>query len=403
MLRRRPSLALPASLPNRLAAGVAAGTLAALLAGCGQGGGGSEAQAASKPGAAASAPPALLLSAEDVRTATAGVHALGPVITGSIQPERRADLRAEVSAVVLQVLKDNGDTVRKGDLLVRLDDTSIRDSLASAEESARAAAQSADQAERTFQRLKTLQAQGMSSMQAMDDAEVRRNNAQSELVAAKARVVSARQQMQRTEVRAPFDGVLSDRKVSAGDTAQIGKELVKVIDPASMRFEGLVSSDRMGEIKPGQTVSFRINGFGQQQFAGKVRRVDASANATTRQVEVLVGIEGDQTPKIAGLYAEGLVATGEQKALMLPEAALSREGDSAFVWRVKGDTLNKVKVTLGQRDQRSGDYLVVAGLADGDQVLRKPGSALVDGQKVERAAPAKSPAVTASAAPTTGR
>jgi membrane fusion protein (multidrug efflux system) len=204
-------------------------------------------------------------------------------------------------------------------------------------------------------------------------------------------------------VRAPFDGVLSDRKVSAGDTAQIGKELVKVIDPASMRFEGLVSSDRMGEIKPGQTVSFRINGFGQQQFAGKVRRVDASANATTRQVEVLVGIEGDQTPKIAGLYAEGLVATGEQKALMLPEAALSREGDSAFVWRVKGDTLNKVKVTLGQRDQRSGDYLVVAGLADGDQVLRKPGSALVDGQKVERAAPAKSPAVTASAAPTTGR
>lgn len=403
MLRRRPSLAVPAGLPNRLAAGVAAGVLAALLAGCGKGGAGSEAQAASKPAAAASAPATLLLSAEDLRTASSGVHAMGPVITGSIQPERRADLRAEVPAVVLQVLKDNGDIVRKGDLLVRLDDTAIRDSLGSAEESARAAAQSADQAERTFQRLKTLQAQGMSSMQAMDDAEVRRNNAQSDLVAAKARVVSARQQMQRTEVRAPFDGVLSDRKVSAGDTAQIGKELVKVIDPASMRFEGLVSSDRMGEIKPGQSVSFRINGFGQQQFTGKVRRVDASANAATRQVEVLVAFDGGEMPKVAGLYAEGLVATGEQKALMLPEAALSREGDSAYIWRVKGDTLNKVKVTLGQRDQRSGDYVVVAGLAEGDQILRKPGSALVDGQKVERAAPAKAPAVTASAAPTAGR
>jgi len=402
MLRRRSSVALPARLPNRLAVGVAAGMLVALLAGCSKGGG--DAQAAAKPGAAASAPPTLLLSAEDLRTATSGLHAMGPVITGSIQPERKADLRAEVSAVVLQVLKDNGEVVRKGDLLVRLDATSIRDSLASAEEAARASAQSAEQAERTFQRLKTLQAQGMSSMQALDDAEVRRNNAQSDLVAAKARVVSARQQSQRTEVRAPFDGVLSDRKVSAGDTAQVGKELLKVIDPTSMRFEGLVSSDRMGEIKPGQSVSFRINGFGQQEFNGKVRRVDASANASTRQVEVLVGFEGGEMPKVSGLYAEGLVATGEQKALMLPDAALSKEGDSAYAWRIKNGTLSKVKVTLGERDQRSGDYVVLAGLTEGDQLLRKPGSTLIDGQKVERAAaPASPPALAASAAASAGR
>ncbi len=401
MLRRRSSVAMPARLPNRWAVGVAAGVLVALLAGCSKGNG--DAEAAAKPGAAASAP-TLLLSAEDLRTATSGLHAMGPVITGSIQPERRADLRAEVSAVVLQVLKDNGETVRKGDLLVRLDDTAIRDSLASAEEAARASAQSAEQAERTFQRLKTLQAQGMSSMQALDDAEVRRNNAQSDLVAAKARVVSARQQSQRTEVRAPFDGVLSDRKVSAGDTAQVGKELAKVIDPSSMRFEGLVSSDRMGEIRPGQSVSFRINGFGQQEFNGKVRRVDASANASTRQVAVLVGFEGGEMPKVSGLYAEGLVATGEQKALMLPDAALSKEGDNVYAWRVKNGTLSKVKVTLGERDQRSGNHVVLAGLAEGDQLLRKPGSTLIDGQKVERAAaPAATPALAASAAASAGR
>ena len=92
----------------------------------------------------------------------------------------------------------------------------------------------------------------MASAQALDDAEVRRNTAQSELEAAKARVVLARQQLQRTEVRAPFDGIVSDRKVSAGDTAQVGKELLKVIDPASMRFEALVSADHVGEVKAGQ-------------------------------------------------------------------------------------------------------------------------------------------------------
>ncbi len=84
-------------------------------------------------GANAPAGQPLLLSNEDVLTIRTSALASGPVITGSVQPERRADLRAEVSAVVLQVLKENGDVVRRGDLLVRLDDTAIRDGLASAE------------------------------------------------------------------------------------------------------------------------------------------------------------------------------------------------------------------------------------------------------------------------------
>lgn len=136
----------------------------------------------------------LLVAPEDVRTVSRAAVAGGPVILGSVQPERRADLRAEVSAVVTQVLKENGEAVRRGDLLVRLDDTSIRDSMASAEEAARASGQAHEQAERQLQRLKTLQAQGMTSMQALEDAEVRRNNAQSDLVGARARVAQARQQ-----------------------------------------------------------------------------------------------------------------------------------------------------------------------------------------------------------------
>ena len=184
--------------------------------------------------------------------------------------------------------------MRRGDLLVRLDDTAIRDALASAESASRAAAQAFEQAERQFERMKTLRASGMTSAQALEDAEIRRNNAQSDLEAAKTRVVLARQQLQRTEVRAPFDGVVSDRKVSAGDTAQVGKELLKVIDPTSMRFEGMVSADNIGDVKAGQAVNFRVNGYGDQEFAGKVRRVNPAANATTRQVEVLVDFTGDE-------------------------------------------------------------------------------------------------------------
>jgi RND family efflux transporter MFP subunit len=328
----------------------------------------------------------ILVAPEDLLTVQSNALASGPVITGSIQPERRADLRAEVPALVLQVLKENGEAVKRGDVLVRLDETAIRDSLMSADEAVRASSQALDQAGRALERLKTLRASGMTSAQALDDAEVRRNNAQSELSAARSRAASARQQLARTVVRAPFDGIVSDRKVSNGDTAAIGKELLKVIDPASMRFEGKVSADKISMVKVGQPVSFRINGYGDQQFAGVVKRIDPSANDVTRQVEVLVAFANSAQPRVSGLYAEGRIDAETTAALMLPESALVKAGDKAYTWRLKDKALAKTDLSVGARDPRTGNFEIKAGLAAGDTVLRNPNSSLKDGQKVEMAA-----------------
>jgi membrane fusion protein, multidrug efflux system len=372
---------------------LAAATIA--LTACNKSGSGPAAGAASA--AAASVP--LLIGPEDLVTLSSGLQASGPVISGSLQPERRADLRAEVGAVVLQVLKENGESVKAGELLVRLDDAAIRDSLVSAQEAVRASSQTFEGSERQLTRLKTLQGQGMTSMQALEDAEVRRNNAQSDLVSARARLATAQQQLRRTEVRAPFAGVVSDRKVSAGDTAQVGKELLKVIDPASLRFEGLVSADRMGELKLGQNVRFRVNGIPQAEFTGKVARIDATANATTRQVALVVSFsEPAQAPRMAGLFAEGRVETGGMQTLMLAGGALVRSGDTAHAWKIDGKALRKVAVTLGERDPRSGHFPVLKGLAAGDRVLRSPTSNLRDGQAIEFAQPAAASAASAAAA-----
>jgi len=328
----------------------------------------------------------VLIAPEDLITVRSGNLASGPVITGSVQPERRADLRAEISAVVLSVLKENGESVKRGDLLVRLDDTSIRDSMTSAEAAARSAAQTFDQTEKQLQRLKTLRGSGMASMQQLEDTEIRRNNAQSDLVAAQARAVQARQQLQRTEVRAPFAGIISERKVSAGDTAQIGKELLKVIDPTSMRFQGFVSADQVSSVKLGQPVTFRVNGYERQTFNGTVKRVDPAANPTTRQVEVLVGFVNSTQPQVSGLYAEGRIEAGSSQILMIPDNALVRSGDKAYAWRVRDSKLAKTTLVIGERDPRRGDFSVLSGLADGDQVVRNPISTLKDGQKVVAAA-----------------
>ena len=342
------------------------------LAGCGKG----ASATADKP-----PPPPLMISAEDLLKVESNSLTSGPSITGSVEPERRADLRAEVPAVVLAVLKENGDPVKRGDLLVRLDQMSIRDSLTAADASARAASQAYDQAERQYQRMTKLRETGVVSLQQLEDVEIQRNSAQSEREAARTRVVTARQQLERTEVRAPFDGIVSDRKVSAGDTAQIGKELVKVIDPTSLRFEGLVSADSIGEVKAGQRVNFRIHGFEDRDFTGTVTRVNPAANVTTRQVEVLVSFaDAKQKPEVAGLYAEGRVETKSVAALMLPAASISREGDLSYAWRVKDGKVQKVKLALGNRDLRTGNYRVSNGLAEGDRVLRYPASTLKDGQ-----------------------
>jgi membrane fusion protein, multidrug efflux system len=358
------------------------------------------AAAATAAASAAQPAPTLLLSEVDVRTVAPGLLSSGPVITGSVQPERRAELRSEVAAVVTQVLKDNGEPVAAGELLVRLDDTTLRENLASTEEAVRAGTQALEQAERSASRLRTLQSQGMASVQALEDAEQRRVALNSDLVAARARVATARQQLRRTEVRAPFAGVLSERTVSVGDTASIGKALAKVIDPRSMRFEGQVSADRMHELKPGQVVTFRVNGHTPDVFVGSVKRVDATANAATRQVEVQVSFKDATTaPRVAGLFAEGQVETIATPVLMLPESALVRSGESVQVWKLAAGSISRQTVKTGARDARSGEWPVLQGLVAGDRVLRNPGSGLREGQKVEFSKPVAAAGLPGAAAP----
>ncbi len=355
-------------------------------------------QKPSAEAAEAKAPPPLQLSVEDKLVLGQSEHSSGPLITGSVQPERRADLRAEVSAIVQQVVKENGEVVRKGDVLVRLDPTSIRDSLTSAQEAARAAAEAFEQSDRQMQRQKTLQAQGMVSMQALEDAQNRRTAALSEKVAAEARLVAARQQMGRTEVRAPFDGVVSERQVSPGDTAQVGKALLKVIDPSSMRFEGYVSADRRAELKVGQAVDLRINGAASPQAEGRIRRIDVAADPVTRQVALLVDFVDPKQAAVAGLYGEGHVRTTTVTALMLGDADLQRDGDRVFAWVVKGGKLIRQAIVLGERDQRTGEYVVKTGLTSGDVIIRNPSRTLVEGTAVQMAAaPVAKPASSARA------
>jgi multidrug efflux pump subunit AcrA (membrane-fusion protein) len=139
-------------------------------------------------------------------------------------------------------------------------------------------------------------------------------------------------------------------------------------------------------VKPGQNVTFRINGYAGQEFRGKVTRLDPAANDVTRQVEVLVAFSDSKQPRVSGLYAEGNIEAESVSALMLPEAAIVRSGDKSFAWKIQGKTLSKVELALGSRDVRTGNYEVRRGVVAGDVIMRNPSSNFKEGQVVEMAA-----------------
>jgi len=262
------------------------------------------------------------------------------MISGTLQPVIKAELNAEVGGIVTRVLKDNGDLVNAGDVLVQLDQTTFRDKLLSAQEAERAAQLAADQAQRQLKRMQQLNRQNLVTAEVLEAAEIKANQTQSDLASAKARAVEARQQLERTEVKAPFAGVVAVRKVSAGDTAQIGKALMVLINPESMRFEGFIAADQVGSVKIGAPVSFRVNGYAEQRFEGVIERINPQANELTRQVQVFVKL-ATQASFVAGLYAEGFISVAQQQSLMLPPASLVHEGDQQFVWLIDNNKLTK--------------------------------------------------------------
>jgi RND family efflux transporter MFP subunit len=327
----------------------------------------------------------LQLVEQDLLTLSQSTLARGPVISGSLQPVVKAELNAEVSGIVMQVLKDNGDLVKAGDVLVKLDQTTYRDKLLSAQEAERSAIVTLEQSNRQLKRMQSLSKQSLVTQEGLEAAENKANQAQSDLASARARLVEARQQMEKTEVKAPFSGVVATRKVSAGDTAQVGKGLMVLIDPASIRFEGYVAADRVGQVKVGNKVTFKVNGYSGQFFTGVVERINPLANESTRQVQLLVSMELKEQSLVAGLYAEGHVEAQNSDALMVPESALIREGDKHFVWQFANNELKKTQVELGGKDERWGTQEVLSGVTAGAQILRHPQGALTDGGKAQLA------------------
>lgn len=316
----------------------------------------------------AEAPP-LTIAPENVTVVDTADLRSGPAISGTLTPTREATLRAELSGPVTAVLAEEGQAVAAGTSLLRLDDTAIREQARSAESAVRVSREQADLARRNLARSERLAAAGALAGQAAEQARATLLGAEAALADAESRLTGARSLLEKTTIRAPFRGVVSARPVNQGDIVQPGTALVTVVDPASMELEAAVPLEALATLRRGSRVDFTVPGYEGRQFAGTVERINPTVDPLTRQVRIAVTIPNSAGDLVAGLFAQGRVATASASGLAVPFSALDLRGSQPTVTVLRQGQTAVVVPRLGIRDEALELVEVLDGLVAGDTVL----------------------------------
>ncbi len=319
---------------------------------------------------------------EGIVIATSGLIRSGPSIAGTMTPQQSATLRSEISGSVVQTNVEQGQSVKRGQILARIDDTSLREAMLSTQSAQRSAKLTLDNATRDAEREQRLETAGAVAPRDVEAAQRSLASAQAGMADAQARLTAAQQQLEKASFRAPFDGLVSERPVNAGDVVQSGTAIVTVVNPASMRLEGSVPAEQLASLKIGTPVLFTVNGYGAQTFTGKIDRINPTADPATRQVRVYVTIQNEKSTLVGGLFADGRVATESRQGIMVPVAAVDERGVSPLALRIKGGVVESVPVQLGIRDNASGQVEISAGVTPGDTLLASAAQGLAPGTKV---------------------
>jgi membrane fusion protein, multidrug efflux system len=358
-----------------IATSVATGALVLLgLAGCGG-------DKPSNPQEKAPPPP-VLLGRENIGVVQETTLATGPLISGSLTAVREAQMRAETSGPVRETRVQAGERVRAGEILAKLDDTALNDAYLSARAAQRSAEVAFEDAKRDLERDTRLHQAGAVSDRDLERSKSQVATAEAALADARARLVSAQEQLEKTTVRAPFVGVVSEREVSPGDVVQPGAHLYTVVDPSSMQLEATVPADQLQSLKLGTPVEFTVSGYGARRFQGRIDRINPSVDPATRQVRIYVTIPNRDQGLVGGLFAEGRVESQRKRAPAIPLAALDPKGTSNEVLRLESARVRRARVQLGIRDPAAELVEVVEGLSIGDTILLGSSQGLAEGTVV---------------------
>ena len=275
---------------------------------------------------------AIELAADDLATAEAGeIQRLLP-ITGALRAASQAVVKAKVAGELAEVLVKEGDAVKAGQLLARIDEAEYRARLnerVATLEASRAQAKFAEQSRRKYQELL---AKKFISETAYENYQTNANVTEGQVRAVEAQLVLARKSLDDTQVRAPIAGSISERALQRGDKASVDTRLFTIVDLAKLELEAPVPAAEVPHLAVGQAVRFTVEGFGSKEFAGSIVRINPATQPGTRSILIYVEIPNPELALKAGMFAKGSLVLATQRAeVLVPVTALRTDGAATFV------------------------------------------------------------------------
>ncbi len=335
---------------------------------------------------------ATVIGTENIAVVTTGTLQSGPTVSGAIAPEREASVRAQVGGSILQVLVEQGQTVRAGQTLARIEGGGLQDMFLSARAGVTSANNGADIARRELERAEKLLAAGAIAERDMEQARRGSIAANAALADARARLATAQKQVGNTVVTSPINGVVSDRPVSIGDVVQPGAALYTIVDPRSMRLEGSVPAEQLNQVRIGAPVTFTVNGYPGRSFTGRVSRINPTADPATRQVRIVISIPNAEGRLVGGLFATGRLASETRTGMVVPVTAVDTRTSAPAVFRIKSGKVERVAVQVGLKDDIAERIEIASGIQIGDTLLLGAAQGITPGTTVTVSTPSDRPA-----------
>ncbi len=300
---------------------------------------------------------------------------------------------------VRKVLVREGMAVKQGDVLAELDTTDLRSRLdaAQAEQAERRSRLAI--AERNRDTNQALLKQNFISQNAFDQLLSTYHGSEAAVRWSDAQVQLAKKAIDDAVVRAPINGTVSKRMVNGGERVVPDAAMVTVVDLSRLELEVAVPASDIASIALGQNVQFKVDGFGDRQFDGKVERINPVAEAGSRAIKLFVAVPNASGLLKGGMFAQGQVTLSQSKPVpVVPISALFEEAGQTYVFTVDAGKIAKHAVNVGARDEVNGLAEVSSGLQQGADVVRvRMGSLKVGAPASVRAsAAASAPVGTAS-------
>jgi RND family efflux transporter MFP subunit len=336
-----------------------------------------------KGDAKAAAPAVLEIGAENTVKVETDEIITGPVVSGTLMPKDQATVRAEVGGSVISVALEQGQVVRRGQLLARIEARTAGEMVTSAESSVRSQDQALELARRELARAEKLVTAGAVAERSVEAARNEVVRLESEVASAKSRLITARKTLGDATVVAPISGVVATRTVNAGDVVAPGAELYTIVVPSSIQLQASVPSESLSMVKIGAEVSFEVRGYPDQTFTGKVERISPTADPTTRQVPIWVTVDNRSGRLVAGLFADGRVTQAARKGLIVPTSVVADLPNQPSVLRIRDGKVEKINIRTGLLDAQNERIEVVGGLAEGDVLLTGVAQGVTPGTQVK--------------------